>query len=255
MVFMYTEDMNTNNMPLYGKLASLYYDTKEQYAKPDEVAFYASFIQPGHKVLEAMSGSGRLQIPLLQKGYHVEGVDNSPHMLARCRQRSAQLDLRPHLHEQAIQTMSLDKQYHVCIITMGSFQLIADRIQALQTLQTLRAHMHEGGILLLDLFVPSDTVDGTRSFDVAYVDTHTSIMFSTRYAFDNRHKRVDVFCTYELIVDGHVRESEHELMQFVWYEDHELAQLLEQAGFALVFIHEKYFRPAGVSRIVQARAL
>src|SRR5437868_5923878 len=37
-----------NNLPLYGKLASLYYDTKEQYATQAEVDFYARFIQQVH---------------------------------------------------------------------------------------------------------------------------------------------------------------------------------------------------------------
>lgn len=244
-----------NNQPLYGKLASLYYDTKEQYAPPDEVAFYANFILPGQMVLEAMSGSGRLQIPLLQQGYHVEGVDNSAHMLARCRQRCAQLGLSPKLHEQAVQNLSLDQKYHVCIITLGSFQLIADKVQALRTVQKIHTHMHDGGTLLLDMFVPQE-ISGERisSTDTAHVDDHTMVTFSTHYVFDNQHKRVDAFCSYELIIDGQVQETEHELMQFVWYDDHELASLLDQAGFDVICIHEKTFRPTGLSRIVQATA-
>lgn len=246
--------MQHNNHPLYGKLASLYYDTKEQYATRAEVDFYASFMSPGHRVLEAMSGSGRLQIPLLQAGYHVDGVDNSPNMLARCRQRCAHLKFTPHLYEQSLEDLKLVDRYNLCIIAMGSFQLIADTTRALQALQKLRAHMHDQAILLLDIFVPSNTTDTTRETDVAFIDAHHAVTCSTRYFFHKNKKRVDALCSYELIVDGRVQEQEDELMEFVWYDDHELKQLLNQAGFDMTRIHEQSFRSAGISRIVQATA-
>ena len=77
-------------------------------------------------VLEAMSGSGRLLIPLLQRGYNVEGVDNSPIMLERCRERCAALSLNPRLYEQSLENLSLIQRYGVVTIAVGSFQLIVD---------------------------------------------------------------------------------------------------------------------------------
>ncbi|MDR3550047.1 MAG: class I SAM-dependent methyltransferase, partial [Candidatus Babeliales bacterium] len=76
--------MNTN-INAYGDLCSLCYDLRLAYAEQSEVDFFASFIDknPG-RVLEAMSGSGRLLIPLAQRGYTIDGVDYSPAMLARC---------------------------------------------------------------------------------------------------------------------------------------------------------------------------
>lgn len=244
--------MKNNNNPLYGKLASLYYDTKEQYATKTEVDFYASFIQQGHSVLEAMSGSGRLQIPLLQAGYNVVGIDNSPSMLARCRQRCQELKLNPVLYEQSLEDLKLDTTYDLCIIAMGSFQLIADATLALQALQKLRAHMHDEATLLFDIFVPSNTTDTTRAVDVAFIDAHHAVICSTRYFFQKNKKRVDALCSYELIVDGRVHEKEDELMEFIWYDDHELAHLLNKSGFDVTCIHEQSFRSAGISRIVQA---
>lgn len=246
--------MKNNNSPLYGKLASLYYDTKEQYATQTEVDFYARFIQPGHRVLEAMSGSGRLQIPLLQAGYQADGVDNSPNMLERCRQRCTQLKLDPSLYEQSLEDLNLYDRYNVCIIAMGSFQLIADTMLALQALQKLRAHMHDEATLLLDIFVPNNTTESTRTTDVAFIDAHHAVSCSTRYFFHKNKKRVDALCSYKLIVDGRVQAQEDELMEFVWYDDHELRELLNQAGFDATCIHEQSFRSAGISRIVQATA-
>lgn len=240
--------------PLYGNLASLYYDIQEEYAPGDEVAFYARCIQPGQQVLEAMSGSGRLQLPLLQLDYQVTGVDNSPHMLERCRQRAAQLKLSPILHEQSLEQLDLGTKYHVCIIAMGSFQLIADRASALHALQNIRAHLHTGGALLLDIFTPHDTGDATPAVTVARINDHEYIRCTTRYFFYAAEHRVDALCSYEHVIDGQVHEREDELMQFRWYDGQELVQLLDQAGFDVVCVHEQSFRSAGLSQIVQAHA-
>ena len=56
--------------PAYGKLCALFYDATKKYAPESEILFYASFMkQDKDRILEAMSGSGRLQIPLLQRGF------------------------------------------------------------------------------------------------------------------------------------------------------------------------------------------
>jgi cyclopropane fatty-acyl-phospholipid synthase-like methyltransferase len=246
--------MQNNNSFIYGKLCSLYYDIKEKYASSYEVDFYAAFIEPGQRVLEAMSGSGRLQIPLLQRGYMVDGVDSSASMLERCRQRCVLLKLTPRLYEQRLEELALEQKYNTVIIAMGSFQLIADRALALQALQKLRAHMFDGGNLLIDIFVPDVTAHNKRSTSDARIDDHQLIRFSTRYIFHEQEQRVDALCSYELLVDGVVQEREDELMHFVWYTDNELVQLLDQAGFDMVCIYEKEFRAAGVTRIVHAKA-
>src|SRR3990167_9087512 len=60
--------MSKNNIQAYGQLCSQFYDATEKYASDQEVDFFTSCIEqhPG-RVLEAMSGSGRLQIPLIRR--------------------------------------------------------------------------------------------------------------------------------------------------------------------------------------------
>ena len=243
-----------NKQPtVYGKLCSLFYDATKAYASEREVSFYTSFIEhnPG-RVLEAMSGSGRLQIPLLQRGYTVDGVDNSPIMLARCRERCAALNLAPQLYEQTLEELVLPFKYHTVTIAVGSFQLIVDRDKALLALQNLRVHMYNGANLLLDSFVPDVTLE-ERSTRIARIDQHTIVRLTKRYVFNQQEKIADAFCLYELIVNGKVQEQENELLQVVWYTDSELIQLLEQAGFTVIKIYNELFHSAGPSRIVHAQ--
>lgn len=240
---------------MYGKLCSLFYDATKTYAPQREVDFYASFIEQNKgRVLEAMSGSGRLQIPLMQCGYSVDGVDNSAIMLGRCRQRCAALNLSPELYEQSLENLVLPHKYVTVTIAVGSFQLIVDRQKALQALKNIHAHMRTDGNLLVDIFVP-DMTGELRSVRIARLDEHTQIRLTTRHIFYEQEKRADVFCSYDLIVNGHSEQQENELIHLTWYADEEFTQLLNQAGFAVVKIHEETLRSTGPSRIVQAQAL
>ena len=238
----------------YGTLCSLFYDATKKYAPEKEVAFYASFIQQNQRVLEAMTGSGRLQIPLLQRGYIVDGVDNSPIMLDRCRQRCKELQLTPELYEQSLEELVLPHHYATVTIAVGSFQLIVDRTSACKALKNIRAHMYEGGNLLIDIFVPDSTVE-PRSTRIAHINNHTMIRLTTRHVFHETEKLAEAFCFYELIVNGIIQQKEHELIQVVWYTDEELIQILQNAGFAVTTICEEVFRSTGPSRIVHAHAI
>jgi ubiquinone/menaquinone biosynthesis C-methylase UbiE len=247
--------MNNTEQSLYGDLCSRYYDATEKYATKNEVDFYASFMKSGHRTLEAMSGSGRLQIPLLQRGYHVDGVDSSTSMLQRCQERCREFNLAPRLYEQRIEHMALDyTHYKTVIIAVGSFQLIADKTAALHALQQLRAHMADDGTLLLDIFVPDPATHNKQSTAFAYLDNNKKIRFSTRHLFHKETQLIDALCAYELIVNGTVQQREEELMQFTWYTDDQITQLLRDAGFTVVAFHEQQFRLTQTSRIVEAKA-
>jgi SAM-dependent methyltransferase len=236
----------------------MFYDATKAYAPAPEVAFYASFIEknPG-RVLEAMSGSGRLQIPLIQRGYIVDGVDNSAIMLDRCRQRCAELNITPELYQQSLEHLSIPHTYATVTIAVGSFQLLVDRAQALQALKNIRAHMQDNGNLLIDIFVPDTDDDGSEALStrIADIDLHTKIILTTRYTFDTQARRADALCTYELVIDDVVQEKEQELIQVTWYTDEELQQLLQEAGFTTVAFYDETFRASGPSRIIQAQAV
>ena len=239
----------------YGSLCSFYYDAAEGFAPESEVSFFADFIDK-HKngrVLEAMSGSGRLQIPLLQRSYTVDGVDRSPTMLARCRERCIDLGLKPELYEQALEELSLPHTYSTVIIALGSFQLIVEREHALISLKALHKHMDAHGDLLIDIFVP-DRTDNARSSSCIRINEQIEIKQAARYIFQEEARRAQAFCLYELIVDGAVKQQENELIEVTWYTDDELTQLLNEAGFEVVCFYEKSFRQAGPSRIVHARS-
>ena len=246
--------MSKNNIQAYGQLYSEYYDATEKYASEQEVDFFSSFIEhnPG-RVLEAMSGSGRLQIPLMQRGYVVDGADNSHDMLDRCRQRCKVLGLEPKLYEQSLENLKLPYKYSTVIIAFGSLQLIADEVIVLQALKNLHYHMLDGGNLLIDIFVPDITID-EYSVSTARLDERNVIRVTKRHVFNLEKKLANTFCLYELVVNGIVLQQENALVEIVWRSDNEWKELLESAGFKVIKIYDETFQKSEISRIIHAMA-
>jgi SAM-dependent methyltransferase len=247
--------MGKNNLQAYDQLCSQFYDATEKYASQEEVHFFDSLLKqyPG-RILEAMSGSGRLQIPLMQRGYVVDGVDHSDAMLERCRQRCTKLGLTPELYEQSLETLSLPHKYRFVIIAVGSLQLITDHVHVLQALKKLHDHMLPGGHLFIDIFVPDATLD-ELSVSIARLDEHRIIRLTKRHVFNVEKKLASSFCWYELIVDGIVLQQENALIEVVWRNDNEWKELLLEAGFEIVQIYDETFKKSESSRIIHAQAV
>ena len=247
--------MGKNTLQSYGQLCSLFYDATEKYASEQEVDFFASFIKEQHgRVLEAMSGSGRLQIPLMQRGYVVDGVDHSYAMLARCKQRCASLGLEPELYEQSLENLSLPYKYSTIIIAFGSLQLITDRDLVLKSLKNLKDHMLPGGNLLVDIFVPDRTIENSLVATVR-LDEHKIIRVKRRHVFNVEQKIVTTFSLFELVVDGIVQRQENELIELVWRSDNEWQELLLQAGFEIVQVYDETFNTSEPSRIIHSKSI
>jgi hypothetical protein len=236
----------------YGKLCSIFYDITKKYASTVEVDFFSSFFKKSGRILEAMSGSGRLQIPLMKKGYVVDGVDSSLDMLDRCIERSGKFFLKPDLYQQSLDNFGISVKYQTVLIAIGSFQLIVDRQIALNSLKNIRAHMLDSADLLINIFVPNkENVSWVKR--VARIDSNAVINLTTRRVIDEDQKIANGYCSYELIVNGKIKQKEQELIQVTWYSDDEFASLLNEAGFEILKIYDDPIPNTDESKIVHAR--
>jgi len=153
----------------YGKLATEVYDITKPVGQTFEggdrrLEFYLQRLRScSGRILEPAVGTGRVMIPLLEAGIDVEGLDNSPEMLAICRARCAERGLEPVLHEEDMGSLSLPESYEAIIIPAGSFLLIERREDSLGALKRFRDHLVPGGRLILDLELPTDFRVGTIS--------------------------------------------------------------------------------------------
>jgi SAM-dependent methyltransferase len=228
-------------MAAYGRLCTLFYDADKPRASDAEVAWYAARLpQTAGPSLEAMCGSGRLLIPLLQLQHNIHGVDLSPAMLASCESRMTAAGLTAPIFRQDVATLNLPFRYVAAIIAAGSVQLLIDPTAAQKALERIRAHLVDPGLLLMDLFVPAEAAHPPGA-PVVQVQTitlpdGTTVAQRSEVHVDVEGRRIDIKSRYEQRERATIMAREDETHAVTWYSEEEIVALLRDAGYRDVAI-------------------
>ncbi len=118
---------------------------------PDGPFWRAIIEARGGPALDVGCGTGRLLLPFLAAGLDVDGVDNSPEMLALCRAKAAEagVDVAGRLFEGAMETLRLSRRYAVILVPSLSFQLLTDPARAARAMSLMHDHLAPGGLLVV----------------------------------------------------------------------------------------------------------
>ncbi|MEY2430725.1 MAG: hypothetical protein QOC92_450 [Acidimicrobiaceae bacterium] len=140
----------------YRRLLTQAYDIDKPDAPEVELSYYRELIRLGDApVLEAMCGSGRFLVPLLQDGVEIDGMDASADMLEACREKCSRLGLSTSLELQELQTFTPAAVYGLIFCGGGSFGLIVDVADVGASLAHMRAALRPGGRLALEVETPA----------------------------------------------------------------------------------------------------
>ncbi|MEO1856635.1 MAG: class I SAM-dependent methyltransferase [Rubritalea sp.] len=141
---------------------------------------------PG-KALELGCGSGRLLLPLLQKGYNVEGVEISKDMLALLQREAQKMRLCPQVYLADISQHKTSTQYDAITIPAFTLQLFS-RDAALSTLIKLRGMACEGAGLYITVFIPWPEILDALEPDAWHPDKETTLSDGTIARCKTRHQ-------------------------------------------------------------------
>ena len=128
-------------MTEYDPLADLY---DLEYVHDYDVPFWLSLAQrEGGPVIEWGAGTGRIAIPLAEKGFDVTAVEVSEGMVGRGRIKAAPLewvcgDMR---------SAKLNRKYRLAVCAFNSFLCLTSLEDALAFLGNAREHLEPGGLL------------------------------------------------------------------------------------------------------------
>ncbi|AJS58355.1 class I SAM-dependent methyltransferase [Paenibacillus sp. IHBB 10380] len=230
----------------YGKLGTEVYDlTKKIGGSLDgDLEYYRDKLKSCKgRILEAMVGSGRVTIPLLESGFVVDGVDYSPEMLASCSKRCDERGLKVNLYEADLQELSLPYKYEAIIIPGGSFLLIEQRKEAIQVLQRLYEHLEPGGRLILDLFLPDNDFNSSEIGKFGGIATY-NLPDGDMITMESKILEADLFYNqyqvsllkYEKWRNGKLIQTELQRFALRWYGVEEFIYILEKVGFSDVVV-------------------
>ena len=231
----------------YGKLATEVYDIDKPVGQTFEggdhrLEFYLGRLRScTGRILEPAVGTGRMMILLLEAGLEVEGLDNSPEMLAICRARCAERGLDPVLYEGDMRSLSLPERYEAIIIPASSFLLIERREESLGTLKRFREHLLPGGRLILDLELQTDFRVGAISTGTVQTPQGETITVESNVVEVNFLEQYSVsHLRYEKWREGELVRTEMQRFALRWYGLEEFELVLKSLGFSEVVVSADY---------------
>ncbi len=227
----------------YGTLSTMYYEHTKPvgFSIAGDIELYArKFDHLSGRVLEAGVGTGRMLIPLLERGVAGDGVDSSPEMLKQCRAHLEQRGLHAALFEQELAELSLPHTYEAIIMPAGSFCLLPKE-RAQEILASFYQHLNPGGQLILDLEMPLSFQAGTTHTNtIQLTATRSMVLTSTHEKIDWVAQKTTYTNTYELREDGVVVHTETAPFILYWYGIAEFEMLLSKAGYSEITTEIEY---------------
>jgi SAM-dependent methyltransferase len=117
----------------------------------------------GGPVLELGVGSGRLAVPLAERGIEVHGVDASAAMLDRLRARDGGEAVTIHLGDMAELDLPDAPAFGVVLVAFNTLFNVASEEGQRRCLTRAATHLSPRGRLLVETFVPDDERDGNAA--------------------------------------------------------------------------------------------
>ncbi|MFM7427455.1 MAG: class I SAM-dependent methyltransferase [Elainella sp.] len=228
----------------YGTLCTEVYELTKPVggAYPDVSYLIQHLSQTGGRILEAMVGTGRLLIPLLEAGLNVEGIDSSPDMLAACRRNCAARGLSPVLYAGAVETLAVPGKFSAIVVSFGSFMLL-NRTAAIQTLQTFAQHLEPGGRLFIDLELPIHsykTENVVKQRPPISCPDGSVILIQTSSWIDWLEQIEHTLIRYEKWQSGQLIATELQDLSLHWFGPEEFAMCLREQGYSDIHLCANY---------------
>lgn len=155
----------------------------------------------GGPVLELGVGTGRLAIPLVERGLAVRGVESSEAMLARLRANAGDLDIPVIVGD--FTEVSVDESFPLAVLAYNTIYAVPTQEDQVECFANVASHLRPGGRFVLDAWVPDPTafhggqalrtlaVEGTDVLlEAAHIDPVAQRMTTTKIRMHNGEVRL-----------------------------------------------------------------
>lgn len=136
----------------YRKLHAEWYEiatSRDEHS--EELAFWERCIREcGEPALELGSGTGKVLIPMMERGLDIRGIDTSDDMMARCRAVAVAKGLEPELHEQSMTEFDLPERFGTIVLPSGSLCLFVEDEDIRNVFERVMHHLKPGGWFVFD---------------------------------------------------------------------------------------------------------
>jgi SAM-dependent methyltransferase len=234
-----------------------FYDTTLVYQTRKDAEFYVAEARASRgPVLELGCGTGRVLLPTARAGIEITGLDDSSHMLERCRAKLAveppEVQRRVQLVQGRLEDFDLGREFALITIPFRPFQHLLTVEQQLGCLGAVHRHLRAGGRLIFDVF----HVDPSSLHDPAWKEEKEDapatrlpdgriVLRTARIAAFHRAMQVNEveFCWYVTHPNGR-REQIRWRTALRYYFRFEVEHLLARTGLRLAALYGDLNRSA-----------
>lgn len=236
---------DVENLDLY-EASARYYDIWHE-DQDEDVKFYLKLAErTGGPVLECMSGTGRVLIPVAQAGYDVVGVDRSPTMLDLCTTKVSFLkpDVQHRIEvvQANVKDFKLDRRFKLVVIPYNSFLHLLTTADQEAALANIREHLEDDGLFSFAVFSPRlDRPEHLlRHRGTKLTAQGEIISWFEAQIFDQSSQRTTVTYFYDISrQDKPVRRVTSVFtLRYIFHR--EARELLERSGFEILETYGDY---------------
>lgn len=216
----------------------------------DDRFFYLDVVNKyGQPVLDIGCGTGRILLDFMGQGFDIEGIDNSPDMLALCKQKAKKLNLNPTTYQQEMDKLSLPRKYQTILVPSSSFQLLLAETLPPIAIQRFFDHLLPDGTLampFMTLWKQGDPLESESTREAIRSEDGATVRRWQYSRFDPDTDLEHTIDRYEIIKDGQVIESEEHKQSPATrsYTQAQAITLYQNAGFKDIQVfHEFTFEP------------
>jgi SAM-dependent methyltransferase len=210
------------------------YQDKDYAAECDllEGVFRSCGRGPVQRVLDLGCGTGRHSVAMAERGYDVVGVDRSPEMLARARERGGSA-----LFQQGdITSFNLGERFDAVLIMFAVLGYMTDNAALKGALAVARHHVSADGLLVADVWYGPAVLAQRPSERVKVIDTPGGgqLIRAASSQLDSRRNMCRVDYHLWRLEDGKLLAEAREQHQMRYFFEPELQAFLADAGFDLL---------------------
>lgn len=146
--------MKSDSHEAYGELVAGVYDDWYSEVDPHTVDVLAE-LAGGGKVLELGVGTGRIALPLSAKNVEVHGIDASPSMIARLREKPG--GDRIAVTQGNFAEVPVDGKFALIYVVFNTFFMLLSQEEQVRCFQNVAQHLSDDGCFVIEAFVPDLT--------------------------------------------------------------------------------------------------
>jgi ubiquinone/menaquinone biosynthesis C-methylase UbiE len=243
--------MSNPSYEYYGMVAEFWDLFRGDTSTWEDRFFYLDVVKRyGQPVLDVGCGTGRIILDFMQQGIDIDGVDNSPDMLALLQEKARKLNLNPAVHQQEMTALSLPRKYQAILVPSSSFQLLLDVDSPAIAMRRFFEHLLPGGILVMPfmtLWKEGDPLESETTREIIRPQDGATIRRWQYSRFDPATDLEHTIDRYEVIKDGQVVQSEEHQQSPATksYTQKSAVDLFEQAGLKQIQVFRDFtFEPA-----------